>query len=204
MPIPNYLYALANHQGPARIKAGGLVIPVRIGNIDHESDPSKCIDKCTFECQVVNQDEIRKDVDTPAIKEALNSVYGVQRRSVRYPWGYFSIEDVKFGNTTTIVWKDGSKTSIICINVPAYSKETTLAMCFSLRMQGITSVVFNNPHTIVKWTDGTETRVKCQEGDVYSKETGLALCFAKKALGNTGNFNDVFHKWIPEEETENA
>lgn len=204
MPIPNYLFALANHQGPAHIKAGGLTIPVKIGNIDHESDPYKCIDKCSFECHVVNQHDIRRDADVPVIKEALNAVYGTPRRSGRYPWGYFSIQDVKFGNTTTVVWKDGDKTSIICANVPAYSKETTLAMCFSLRQQGITSVVFNNPHTIVKWTDGTETRVKCQEGDAYFKQTGLDLCIAKKALGNKGNFNDVFRKWIPEEETENA
>ena len=68
----------------------------------------------------------------------------------------------------------------------------------------IVKVIFNEPATIVIWADGTKTVVKCQEGDVYSKETGLALCFAKKALGNTGNFNDVFHNWIPEEETENA
>ena len=64
----------------------------------------------------------------------------------------------------------------------------------------ITKVIFNNPATIVIWADGSKTVVKCQEGDVYSKETGLALCFAKRALGNKGNFNDVFHKWIPEEE----
>lgn len=69
-----------------------------------------------------------------------------------------------------------------------------------LRRFQIQRVIFNNPATIVIWADGTKTVVKCQEGDVYSKETGLALCFAKKALGNTGNFNDVFHKWIPEEE----
>lgn len=204
MPIPNYLLALANHQGPAHIKAGGLVIPVKIGNIDHEFNPRSCVDKCVFDCLVVNRDEIRKDADTPVIKEALNSVYGTPRRSGRYPWGYFNIEDVKFGNTTTVTWKDGSKTSIICANVLPYSKEASLAMCFSLRQQGITSVVFNNPHTIVKWTDDTETRVKCQDGDAYFKQTGLNLCIAKKALGNKGNFNDVFHKWIPEEEKENA
>lgn len=66
----------------------------------------------------------------------------------------------------------------------------------------ITKVVFNNPATIVLWTDGTKTVVKCQGDDVYSKETGLALCIAKKALGNKSNFNEVFKKWIPEEETE--
>lgn len=64
----------------------------------------------------------------------------------------------------------------------------------------ISKVIFNDPATIVIWADGTKTVVKCQEGDVYSKETGLALCIAKKALGNQGNFNDIFHKWIPEEE----
>ena len=65
----------------------------------------------------------------------------------------------------------------------------------------ITKVHFNEPMTIVLWDDGTKTVVKCQEGDTYSKETGLALCIAKKALGNMPNFNNVFKKWIPEEET---
>lgn len=64
----------------------------------------------------------------------------------------------------------------------------------------IKKVIFSNPVTVVLWADGTKTIVRCQEGDTYSKETGLALCFAKKALGNKGNFNDVFHEWIPEDE----
>lgn len=66
----------------------------------------------------------------------------------------------------------------------------------------IKDVIFSNPATIVLWEDGTKTVVKCQEGDEYSKEVGLALCFAKKALGNKSNFNNVFKKWIPEEEEE--
>lgn len=56
----------------------------------------------------------------------------------------------------------------------------------------ISKVYFNNPVTVVLWADGTKTIVRCQEGDAYSKEVGLAMCFAKKALGNKGNFNDVF------------
>lgn len=63
----------------------------------------------------------------------------------------------------------------------------------------IKRVVFNNPATVVIWDDGSKTVVKCQPGDTYSKETGLALCIAKKYLGNKGNFNEVFKKWIPEE-----
>lgn len=66
----------------------------------------------------------------------------------------------------------------------------------------IKRVIFNDPATIVYWADGSKTVVKCQEGDIYSKETGLALCIAKKALGNKGNFNEVFKKYIPEEEVE--
>ena len=64
----------------------------------------------------------------------------------------------------------------------------------------IKDVIFNNPATIVLWSDGTKTVVKCQEGDEYSREVGLALCIAKKALGNKGNFNNVFRKWIRNED----
>lgn len=62
----------------------------------------------------------------------------------------------------------------------------------------IKRVIFNDPATVVIWADDTKTVVKCQPGDTYSKETGLALCIAKKFLGNKGNFNEVFKKWIPE------
>lgn len=65
----------------------------------------------------------------------------------------------------------------------------------------ISKVIFQNPATIVFWADGTKTVVKCQEGDLYSQEVGLALCFAKKALGNAGNFNNTFKKWLPDEPT---
>lgn len=64
----------------------------------------------------------------------------------------------------------------------------------------IKNVYFNNPVTVVIWDDGTKTVVKCQKqmGDTYSKEAGLAMCIAKKALGNKGNYYDIFKKWIPE------
>lgn len=62
----------------------------------------------------------------------------------------------------------------------------------------IKTVHFNGPATVVLWKDGTKTVVQCQDGDIYSEETGLALCIAKKAFGNMSNFNNIFHKWIPE------
>lgn len=63
----------------------------------------------------------------------------------------------------------------------------------------IKNVIFNDPATIVIWSDDTKTVVKCQEGDTYSKELGLAMCISKKFLGNKGNFNEEFKKWIPED-----
>lgn len=63
----------------------------------------------------------------------------------------------------------------------------------------IKKVIFNNPATIVIWSDNTKTVVKCQPYDTYSKELGLAMCISKKFLGNKGNFNEEFKKWIPEE-----
>lgn len=60
----------------------------------------------------------------------------------------------------------------------------------------IEDVIFNGPATIVKWTDGTKTIVKCKEGEINNPYMGLAMCIAKKVLGNKGNFNDVFKKWI--------
>ena len=61
----------------------------------------------------------------------------------------------------------------------------------------IKKVIFNNPATIVICNDGTKTTVKCSERDEYSEEVGLAMCISKKALGNKGNFNEVFKKHIP-------
>ena len=65
----------------------------------------------------------------------------------------------------------------------------------------IERVIFNDPATVVIWSDNSKTVVKCQPGDVYSKELGLAMCISKKYLGNKGNFNEEFKKWIPEEPT---
>ena len=64
----------------------------------------------------------------------------------------------------------------------------------------IKKVIFNDPATIVFWYDGTKTVVKCQPEDTYDKRMGLALCIAKKALGNKGNYNKVFDKWVGEDE----
>ena len=59
----------------------------------------------------------------------------------------------------------------------------------------IKNVIFSGPCTIVQWTDGDKTIVRC-ENENFDKEKGLAMAIAKKALGNEGNYYDVFKKWI--------
>lgn len=68
----------------------------------------------------------------------------------------------------------------------------------------IKDVIYNGPATIVFWSDGSKTVVKCQEDDDYDPEKGLAMAIAKKALGNKGNYCNIFKKWLPEEDSANA
>ena len=62
----------------------------------------------------------------------------------------------------------------------------------------IKKVIFNDPATIVYWEDRTKTVVKCEK-EKYDPEKGLAMAIAKKAMGNQGNYFEVFKKWIGEE-----
>ena len=68
------------------------------------------------------------------------------------------------------------------------------------RLPYIKQVIFHDPATIVYWADGTRTVVKCQDGDIYDPEKGLAMVISKKALGNKGDYCNVFKQWLPEEE----
>lgn len=61
----------------------------------------------------------------------------------------------------------------------------------------IQKVIFNTPATIVFWMDGTKTVVQAQKGDKLDPEKGLAMAFAKRALGNKGNYYNVFRKHLP-------
>ena len=72
---------------------------------------------------------------------------------------------------------------------------TPFSECLTVR-----KVIFNDPATIVFWADGTKTVVKCQDGDIFDPEHGLAMAISKKALGNKGNYCNVFRKWLPKDE----
>lgn len=61
----------------------------------------------------------------------------------------------------------------------------------------IKKVIFADPATIVFWADGTKTVVKA-ENETFDLEKGLAMAIAKKALGNKGNYYEVFKEHLAE------
>ena len=66
----------------------------------------------------------------------------------------------------------------------------------------IKNVIFSGPCTIVQWSDGDKTIVRC-ENEAFDKEKGLAMAIIKKLFGTNeskSNYNDIFKKWIQEEE----
>lgn len=69
----------------------------------------------------------------------------------------------------------------------------------------IKNVIFSGPCTIVQWSDGDKTIVRCENED-FDKEKGLAMAIVKKLFGTNeskSNYNDIFKKWIPEEDKTN-
>lgn len=190
-----------------------MAIPVKIMDIESESTPIS--DMTTFKAMVVDPNCLSTTELAKAAKAGANSFFGAASLAAGLREGLrseimsarptyvkavspFEIDRVLFNGPATIVfWKNGDKTIVVSKNNEVYDMETDLALCITLRRLGITKVVFDNPTTTATWEDGTETVVKCQEGDVWSKETGLFTVIAKKALGNKGNFNDVFKKHIP-------
>ena len=93
--------------------------------------------------------------------------------------------------------KDCLKTCLLDSSLYPYFKPNTT------KLPEIKDVIFNEPATIIIWKDGTKTVVKCQEGECYDPEKGMAMAISKKALGNKGNYCEVFKKWLPEEEEVN-
>ena len=67
---------------------------------------------------------------------------------------------------------------------------------------GINRVIFNDPATIVIWNDGSKTVVKASN-EPFDPEKGLAMAIAKKALGNKGNYYEIFKKYIKHDDVKN-
>lgn len=101
-------------------------------------------------------------------------------------------DSLKIGKVTDIDFcDDGVKLKTDITNNWLFQEETMI--------NKIKRVIFNAPCTIILWNDGTKTIVKA-ENEPYDPEKGFAMCLAKKALGNQGNYYNVFKKWLPKEE----
>ena len=99
--------------------------------------------------------------------------------------------------------KDCLRAAMIDSSLRAYKAYDMHLETNTTKLPEIKDVIFNEPATIILWADGTKTVVKCQEGEGYDPEKGLAMAISKKALGNKGNYCEVFKKWLPEEEEVN-
>lgn len=169
------VFALAMNHDPATLIVGNTRMKVLITDVDSRVSP-ECAPDIQLRCRVVDGAARASFADrfTSAERASLKRMIAADVAAVDH--------------------------AIIRNKVPA-----GVHGGFTLPRNGeftIDRVYFNDPVTVVLWKDGTKTIVRCQEGDTYSAETGLALCFAKKALGNKGNFNDVFKKHVPEEKAE--
>lgn len=105
------------------------------------------------------------------------------------------------------IYANGNTGSKILWTNPEYLVPTTLDEAHNYCMHDtvnssrmtIKKVIFNNPATIVFWSDGSKTVVKSYLDD-YDPEKGLAMAISKKALGNEGNYYNVFKKWLPKDD----
>ena len=96
--------------------------------------------------------------------------------------------------------KDYTRACMLDSSLYAYTAYDRCLETNTTKLPEIKDVIFNEPATIILWADGTKTVVKCQEGEGYDPEKGMAMAISKKALGNKGNYCEVFKKWLPEEE----
>ena len=91
------------------------------------------------------------------------------------------------------------------MDVKLYDCRTFVGRIVTNPQDLIKNVIFSGPCTIVQWTDGDKTIVRCENED-FDKEKGLAMAIVKELFGTNkskSNYNDIFKKWIPEEDKVN-
>lgn len=140
-------------------------------------------------------DEVRVRSDSWAYSGAFHGCYGV-------------VKSIYHGNGSNVGVKLSNLVNKNSVKSLYYFNEEELLVVGETRSEAdkrysssfsIKDVIFNNPAVIVLWNDGSKTVVKCSENDIFDPEKGLAMAIAKKALGNQGNYYNIFKKYLPED-----
>ena len=168
--IPKHLTALANHKGAAILHAGGMLIPVKIMDIEHE-ESVYAGSKTTFKGLVVDANSLSTTELVKSAKAAANSVYGVQ--------GF------RDGCHPSTRYNDPTPTALRTLDTYATASDVMLMPCVVKAPNpfDIERVIFNDPATIVFWKNGDKTIVVSRNAEMYDMETDLALCFTLRRLG---------------------
>lgn len=187
MSIPKHVTALANHKGAAILHAGGMLIPVKIMDIEHE-ESIYAGTKTTFKGLVVDANSLSTTELMKSAKAAANSVYGAQawrdvyRPSTRYndptPAELRTVETApKTGLPQLDIYADlfaKHADAHLTAHKPCVVKE----ICYDIENVGFTAT-----STTVFWKDGIKTEIVYQDGNPDFKEHDLALAFSLKAQG---------------------
>lgn len=98
-------------------------------------------------------------------------------------------------NKYTSIIEDYCEADVLAIEAALYRR-------YGQGLPEIRRVIFHDPATIIIWSDGSKSIVKCTDKDKYDPEKGFAMAIAKKALGNKGNYYNIFKEYIPVSEDE--
>lgn len=172
-----FVRELSNAKGRAVLDVNGTKYTIGVSNTDHTRSSDGGIETVEFKGEVL-----------------------AERTNERYSDAYR--QAALYGNFPVV-----PAPVLAELNKRPYTPSTNSSK-FSLDIRNdIKDVIFNDPATIILWKDGTKTVVKVQEGDTFDEEKGLAMAISKRVLGDKGNFNEVFKKYVknePEKKEENA
>ena len=194
--IPKHLTALANHKGAAILHAGGMLIPVKIMDIEHE-ESIYAGSKTTFKGLVVDASSMSPAELVKSAKTVANSAFGAQcykwdpnvvtrpaNRCIDDTWASILTPEIlqetidRLKNPAPAAYHEPVGGNLTKVTEPRHTPCVIRETCYDIENVGFTAT-----STTVFWKDGTMTEIVYQAGDPALKEHDLALAFSLKAQG---------------------
>ena len=151
-------------------------------------------------CMKEKLDEWRMRGENDLVHQLVEKKVADNGRLPKYPDSMW--KDMNEALTSEEMWLKENphmKSEIVdYINNDIKNTKELINMVLGAPKLSIKKVIFNDPATIIFWTDGTKTTVKA-DNEPFDPEKGMAMAIAKKALGNKGNYFEVFKKHLPKE-----